>query len=371
MSSQIVTPIIEKPCPIYIDRDLLLCKQLIDCCIENSNHYAIITDDNVKSLYASQLIQHFNNYNLDVQLISIPAGEGSKTRNVASFIQDQFFELGFGRDTCIIALGGGVISDLAGYVAATYCRGVPIIYLPTTLMAMVDASIGGKTGVNTSYGKNLVGVFSQPKTIFSDINTLSTLPDSEYISAFPEVIKHALIYDDDFFNFLLNNAEAIRKRDPSLLKIVIEKSCSIKLAIVNQDERESGIRVICNFGHTVGHALEKITDYSVSHGIAVAIGLLVESYISVKLGLLSKSEFEKIREIIENFRLILRVPCNIKINDLKESLILDKKTKNKLPMFVLLKRIGETYLNNLQYTMKIDNAILNDGLDYMISEFVR
>ncbi len=360
----------EKPCPIFINDDLLNSPHLIDLGLKESNHHVIITDDNVRLLYASKLMEYLQKNNIHAHLISIAPGEISKTREMATFVQDQLFELGLGRDTCLIALGGGVITDLAGYVAATYCRGIPVIYMPTTLMAMVDASLGGKTGVNTPYGKNLVGVFSQPKAIILDISTLNSLSEPEYLSGFSEVIKHALIFDNEFFEYLSSNADGLMNRDSHLLKKTIEKSCLIKTTIVKQDERESGIRAICNFGHTIGHALELVTDYSISHGYAVAVGMLVEAYMSVKLGLLSSVEFQRIRNIMDRFSMPLKILSNIALEDIKRAIILDKKSRNKMPMFVTLKRIGETYAPDSQFTISIEESMLDQGLNYLMQEFV-
>jgi 3-dehydroquinate synthase len=356
----------QRPCPIYIDEHLLFSQSLMDCCKDTSSQHVIITDDNVGPLYAAPLQSHLEKHNVCSHRVTIPCGEASKTREVAFSIQDQLFELGCGRDTVIIALGGGVITDLAGFVAATYCRGVPVIYLPTTLLGMVDAAIGGKTGVNTAYGKNLIGVFAQPKAVFSDINTLSTLPESEYITAFSEIVKHALIYDEDYFDFLFNNTIKLKSRDPALLKVVIEKSCVIKSRIVEIDEREAGLRAICNFGHTIAHALEYVTDYHMRHGKAVAIGILVESYMACEIGMLSVSDFRRIREIIDLLSIPLSIDCSIKLGDIKKAVVLDKKSRAKKPRFVMLKRIGETHLHDSKHTMPVDDKIVDMALSYLM-----
>ncbi len=347
--------------PIHIDENLLFSQSLINFCKDKCSAYTIITDDNVQPLYATRLQEHFKKHDISTHVITVANGEQSKTREIASKIQDQLFELSCGRDTGIIALGGGMITDLAGFVAATYCRGIPAIYLPTSLLAMVDAAIGGKTGVNTDYGKNLIGVFSQPKAVFSDINTLLTLPEAEYITAFAEIIKHALIFDADYFDFLMTHADQLKQRDLTCLKLVIQKSCDIKSTIVSKDEKDQGFRAICNFGHTIGHAIELVSNYSINHGQAVALGILVESSISEQLGILSSNDVEKINNIMMRFSLPLsNFPFDKQL--LKNALILDKKSREKIPHFVILKKIGETYNDNGSYTMPISEEILDKAL---------
>lgn len=347
---------------IYIDENLLLSDALIECCKAHATEYAIITDDNVQPLYAEKLQAHLHQHQIPNFVISVAHGEHSKTRETASAIQDQLCERGCGRDTGILALGGGMITDLAGFVAATYCRGIPAIYLPTSLLAMVDAAIGGKTGVNTQFAKNLVGVFAQPKALFADINTLITLPEIEYICAFAEIIKHALIFDADYFEFLLTHAERLKARDLSLLKSVINTSCAIKSKIVATDEKETGLRAICNFGHTIGHAIEHVSNYALNHGQAVAIGIILEAYIATELQILSKEDFKKIEDIIKLFAIPTTVNITLNQTELKKALTLDKKSRKKTPHMVMLAKIGQTYQNNDDFTLPITDLVLESAL---------
>jgi len=354
---------------IYIGENILENSHFIDLCQRLKHHIVIITDDNLYALYALPLKTYLGSHGLNISVISIPSGEKFKSRETKYFIEDKLFELGCGRDTCIIALGGGVITDLAGFVAATYCRGIPVIYLPTTLLAMLDASIGGKTSVNTSFGKNMIGTFTQPKAVFIDVNTLSTLPDSEYLFAFVEAIKHALIYDSQFFDLLYSNVEKIKKRDKSLLTEIIRKSCDIKSKIVETDEKETGMRSLLNFGHTIGHALELMSEYSMSHGQAVAMGSIVESYLSFKLGLLKNDDFQKIKNIFQDYGVLLPIDMDITADHLKKSMILDKKSKNKIPHFVLLNKIGEAHLPKSGYTSSVSEETLDQAVTFLNENF--
>jgi 3-dehydroquinate synthase len=356
---------------IHIDENLLENQRLIQAIPVNCTQVMIITDDIVLPLYATALKEYFAINNVNVDIISFPSGESSKSREMVAYLQDELLKRGCGRDTCIIALGGGVVTDLAGFVAATYCRGIPAIYLPTTLLAMVDAAIGGKTGVNTPYGKNLIGVFSKPEAIFSDINTLSTLPDLEYTAAFSEIIKHALILDRVHFEYLINHVEHLKNRDKVVLKNVIQKSCEIKCSIVINDEKDHGIRAICNVGHTIGHALELVCNYSLSHGVAVAIGIIVESFISHHMGLLNAEDFQIIQAVIVKFGIPLSFNGDFSPEDFKSALILDKKTRDKIPQFALLKKIGETHRHHESYTTPVDEHTLDKAINFMFCEYRR
>ncbi len=301
----------------------------------------IITDNVVAPLYLSKLLK-FLPY--QTTSITIPHGEISKSRQMKAFLEDQLFAQGCGRDTCLISLGGGVVSDLVGFVAATFCRGVPCIYIPTSLLAMVDASIGGKTGINTSYGKNLIGTFTQPIAVIIAIDVLDTLPEAEYISAFAEVVKHSLIYDTEFFYYLAKNTEKIKSRNKSFLLKAIKRSCEIKAEIVACDETEKGLREILNFGHTYAHALEKITGYSLTHGFAVSIGLAWESKLASSLGYLPYEELENILNVLGSIGLPTENTDSISSVVLKDALLSDKKNKNGKVHFVLLEKIGKVFV---------------------------
>ena len=250
------------------------------------------------AIQLSQTYMEINYRNLYLQLgleailFSFPNGEQHKSRATKEKLEDQLFEKELGRDICVIALGGGVTTDLGGYLAATYCRGVPLVMMPTSLLGMVDASIGGKTGVNTPYGKNLVGSIYQPKKVLIDPATLQSLPLKELRNGIVEMIKHGLILDRDYFTYLNEHADQLLELDLSILEKAIFESCRIKREIVEQDDRESGKRNLLNFGHTVGHALENLTHYSLAHGEAVAIGILVESHLAVQLGHLNSNDFD-------------------------------------------------------------------------------
>ncbi|HET6372645.1 MAG TPA: 3-dehydroquinate synthase, partial [Candidatus Polarisedimenticolia bacterium] len=233
--------------------------------------YALVTDSNVAPLHARPLLAALTAAGLPTMLIEFPAGEGNKTRSTKEAVEDALAAAGVGRDAAVIALGGGVVCDLAGFVAATYHRGIPYVQVPTTLLAMVDASVGGKTGVDTPQGKNLIGAFHQPAAVFIDTEYLATLPGRDYRSGLAEVVKAGAICDADLFELLRREAPRLLARDPSLVPEVIERSCRIKAQVVAADEKEGDLRKILNFGHTIGHALEAVTGFAMTHGEAVAV----------------------------------------------------------------------------------------------------
>lgn len=326
----------------------------------------IVTDNNVNKFY-KELINNLEKFkNLEfVKTISIPHGEGSKSRKMKSHVEDEMFESNCTRDTLIIAIGGGVVLDLAGFVAATFCRGIPIIYIPTSFLAQIDASIGGKTGINTKFGKNLIGAFKQPEAVFISQKFLDTLPDVEYICAFAEVIKHALIADKNYFNYLIDNIDKAKSKDSEFLAKVIKRSIEIKLDIVKKDEKENNIRAILNFGHTIGHAIEKACNYNINHGQAVAYGILVESYISYNLKFLAKSSYQQIIKIINLYNIE-----NLLLPELDSSILgnclnylkYDKKNIDNDIRMILIKNIGEVVFANNNYTQPINILNIENSL---------
>lgn len=337
--------------------DIAAPTELVALCQNQFAQVVIVSDHTVASHYAVSLSQ-----SLQAKVICIEPGEQSKTREIKAYIEDQLFKLGCGRDTCLLALGGGVVTDLVGFVAATYMRGVPVIYLPTTLLAMIDAAIGGKTAINTDYAKNSIGTFTQPSAIFVDVNTLATLPDSEFRAALPEAIKHGLVSDAGYFNFIESNLAAIIDRDPLLLKQLIETSSLIKSAIVIQDVQEKNKREVLNLGHTVAHAIESASDYTIKHGEAVALGLIAEARLSHTMGLLASDDLQRIESLLARVidLSLLAIPAR---QTLLSALSFDKKTRNKKIRVVLLRELGEVVCQQNRYAQALTGTQLEKLLD--------
>lgn len=330
------------------------------------SRFAVISDETVGPLYGVSFSQLLAAGGLDVVLLTIPSGETYKSREEKEKLENTLFEKRFGRDTCIIALGGGVVTDLAGYVAATYCRGVPLVMIPTSLLGMVDASIGGKTGVNVPYGKNLLGCIHQPKSVWIDPSILRTLPLQEMRNGVVEMVKHGLIGDPAFFHYLEEHADRLLKLEDSVLEKSIFESCRIKKEIVEEDEKENGKRRLLNFGHTIGHALEKLTHYALPHGEAVAIGLLVESRLSVLMGHLQAHSFNRIEEILKSYTLPLKLPHQLTIPSILEALQLDKKSLKGKPRFVIIEEIGSPLSFDFAYCTNVDEKLISNALQWMI-----
>ena len=355
------------PYPIYIGQQLLMQPLLADTIKALHKRVVLITDSNVATLLASSYQAYFNTHGIHTEHLTFPAGENHKTRETKALLEDALLAKSYGRDTCLIALGGGVTTDLVGFIAATYMRGVPVIDIPTTLLAMVDASIGGKTGVNTPFGKNLIGSFNQPHAVFIDTDTLASLSKREYINGLAEVIKHAIIADAKQVALLETKHEAILARDPKTLAELILENCQVKQHIVEQDEHEHGIRQHLNYGHTIAHAIELIEQYQIGHGEAVAIGMLVEAYIAVRLGILAETELSRLQKLMSLYALPLSTKAFTDKSAFIAALTLDKKSKAKTPRFVLLKKLGQVYQPGEEYTVAVAEDILQDALDWAAS----
>ena len=325
--------------PIYIGNDLLREPRLIVPHL-NQKKVAIVTNTTVAPLYLDRLISVLEKNEVNSIPIILPDGEEYKNMETLNQIFNSLLTNKCERNTTIIALGGGVIGDLAGFAAATFMRGVPFIQIPTTLLAQVDSSIGGKTGINHDLGKNLVGAFYQPRMILADSTTLDTLPRREFISGIAEIIKYGLIRDYPFFEWLEKNMSKLLAREHEVLEEAIERSCKNKVEVVAADEREHGIRAILNLGHTFGHAIENAMGYGTwLHGEAVAAGTVLAAKLSERMHLIGNAEVERIQKIYSQAGLPTIVPDL----DAKKYLNLmgrDKKVESGNIRFILLKGIG-------------------------------
>jgi 3-dehydroquinate synthase len=320
----------------------------------------IISDENVFPVYGSRVEGVLKDAGFAVNYFVVPAGEETKSTDFATKIYDFLVEHRTERDDIIVALGGGVVGDLAGFAAATFLRGIPWVQVPTSLAAMVDASIGGKVGVNHPEGKNLIGAFYQPTLVLSDPQTLATLPRRELTSGWAEVIKHGLILDREFFEFLENNVDKVKKLDPQLLTAAVARSAAIKAGVVSEDEKErTGKRTILNYGHTIGHGLEAVTEYRrFLHGEAVAIGMMGAAALSQRLGLLSSTAVQRQKSLLQKFDLpaSLRAQATslgrgrkqdnfkVRVAAVASAMKLDKKVRGKAIRWVLLQDIGKTVI---------------------------
>jgi len=323
--------------PVIIQKGLL---ESIHTHLE-PGRYAVITDANVADLYGKELARVLGEHDISTEIIVFEAGEKSKTRRTKETIEDTMLASMFDRSSKVIGLGGGVPGDIAGFTASTFMRGIPIIQIPTTLLAMVDSSVGGKTAVNHPLGKNLIGTFYQPEKVLIDPDTLGTLPEQDLLNGIAEIIKHGIIRDASLFGELEKNMESIKQGPPSFgWDGLIETNCRIKSAVVISDEKESGLRRILNFGHTVGHALETLSQGSMAHGEAVSIGMAAESAAARNMGLLEHSECERIVACITSSGLPASLPGTCDIDAVIQKTLHDKKTAGGTILYSLPDRIG-------------------------------
>ena len=306
----------------------------------------IVTDTNIAPLYAAQTAELLARAGVEAEVVSVPAGESAKSLTQANELFTRAIEMGLDRKSPIIALGGGVVGDLAGFVAATYMRGVPFIQLPTSLLAQVDSSVGGKVAVNHPLGKNLIGAFHQPDAVFMDLDVLKTLPAREIATGLGEIIKYGIICDADFFAWLEEQCADVLDLEPAATMHMIARSCAIKADVVRQDEREGGLRRILNFGHTIAHAVEKETGYArYRHGEAVAIGMVGAADISVAMGLLGGADRRRIERLIRTMGLPYTVK-DVALDAMYEDLFHDKKTVGGRIHWVLAEGIGKVSVHS-------------------------
>jgi 3-dehydroquinate synthase len=318
----------------------------------------IITDTNVESLYAGALCDALGKGGFAADVLSVPAGEPSKSLRQANRLFEKLPSHGLDRQSFVIALGGGVVGDLAGFVAASYLRGLALIQVPTSLLAQVDSSVGGKVGVNLPQGKNLVGAFYQPRLVLADTDALKTLPKQELRAGFAEVIKHGAIRDAKFFGWLEREYKRVLALDPEAVAYVVRRCCEIKAEVVSADERESGLRALLNFGHTVGHAMETLSDYSgLLHGEAISMGMCCGARLSVKRAGLSEADAQRLRELIAASGLPTRLGKTFKLGELLEAARLDKKARDGKLRFVLLKHLGEAFVSDVVTDVDIREVV--------------
>jgi len=311
----------------------------------------VITDSNLFSFYKDFL------KNLSQHIFVFEAGEESKNINTLMRIYDFLIDKSADRHSLILAFGGGVVGDTAGFAAATYMRGAKLIQLPTSLLAMVDSSVGGKTGINYGGYKNIIGSFYQPEAVFVDVAFLKTLPEREYLSAFAEVVKYGMIRDKKLFEFLENSVDALKNRDLESLRFVVERSIKNKAEIVAEDEKEKNIRALLNFGHTFAHAIESITNYKrYLHGEAVSIGMVIASRLAEKLGYMRSEDTKRLKNLLLSFGLPIKVDFSINPEQIYEIMLKDKKNRDGVLRFVL--------------TMGIGNSIITDSIEREVVEEV-
>jgi 3-dehydroquinate synthase len=328
-----VTTISTLSYPIHVGDDLLSSLTTLVPAVNSVHRFAVITDETVGPRYADRVAAALAPKR--ATLISIPPGEEHKSRFTWAQITDALLASGFGRDSMIIALGGGVITDLAGFVGATLMRGVPVINIPTTVLAMVDAAIGGKTGVDTEHGKNLVGAFHPPLAVLADLQVLTTLPIHEQVNGLAEAIKHGVIADAAYFDLLANTQLATAD-----WHAIVTGSAAIKAAAVAADEREHGRRKVLNFGHTIGHAVEHLLEYRIAHGACVAIGMLAETRMAIALGLCDPALESQLADVLDRFALPSELPDALDVDAVIAATATDKKARNGVVEYALPSRCG-------------------------------
>ncbi len=332
-----------------------------------AHRYALVSDSNVAALYGESTILQLKDAGLTAELFTFDAGERNKSRTTWSDLSDGLLRAGFGRDSCLIAMGGGVTCDLGGFVAATYMRGIPVVQVPTSLVAMMDASIGGKTGVDVEAGKNLVGAFHAPNLVVADADVVATLPRAERAQGMIEAVKHGAIMDEAYFAELDREMPALLDGEAASIERAVARSVELKSEVVSDDEREAGRREILNFGHTFGHAIEAACSFRVPHGTAVACGMILEARLGASLGVTGRDVVEQLEQVVGRVGLPIGIPEEAAPGDIMTYLTLDKKVRHGRTRFVLLSRIGAVHLADGAWSQPVDEDTVLD----LVNAFVR
>jgi 3-dehydroquinate synthase len=306
-----------------------------------AHRYVLVADDTVMGLYGEEVLGLLRGAGLNVHPLSFPPGEASKTRESWASLTDRALEAGVGRDGAVIALGGGVTGDLAGFLAATYMRGIPLVQVPTSLVAMVDSGVGGKTGVDVPGGKNLVGAFHPPRLVLADTELAGSLPRTERSQGLAEAVKHGAILDRGYFERIRDDAGALMGGEPGATATLVARSVELKSGVVGRDEREGGLRQILNFGHTLGHALEAATEFALPHGSAVATGMVLEARIGEALGVTREGTARELARVLEALELPTSPPDGLSTEAVLAWTGRDKKVRSGRPRYVLLREVGE------------------------------
>jgi len=348
----------ERSYPIYIETGLFNQAGFLLSAIQGKQ-CAIVTNETVAPLFLNSIKKPLNDAGISTFEIILPDGEQYKTIEYFNVVLTQLLENRAARDTTLIALGGGVIGDMGGFAAACYQRGIPFIQVPTTLLSQVDSSVGGKTAVNHPLGKNMIGAFYQPKAVFIDTNSLSTLPDREFYAGMAEVIKYGIMYDGDFFTWIEDQTTAIKNRDADALRYLITKCCSIKAEVVNLDEKEHGVRALLNLGHTFGHAIEAEKGYGVwLHGEAVAAGMVLATKLAVLRNWITASECSRIQRLLMLFNLPIIGPADMSADRYIKHMQHDKKVLSGKMRFIVPTSIGSA---------KVIDDVKNEELTTILS----
>ena len=322
-----------------------------------AKRYVVVADSYVAELLGGRLMASLAAAGVAAELITFPRGEASKHLGTVAELASRLAQLGLDRKDALIALGGGVTGDITGFLAAIYMRGIPFVQIPTTLLAQVDSSVGGKTGVDIPEGKNLVGAFYQPRYVYIDSSVLMSLPVAELLNGLAEVIKYGVIYDAGFFRFLAEQRQAILARDLGVLEEVIARCCEIKGAVVAADEREADLRRILNFGHTLGHAVEAASNYTLAHGLAVGLGMVAACRLAAGKGIFLQDQAEAVCRLIADYGLPTEIPAEFSTGKIKSFLKTDKKTVGGRPFFVLPTEIGKVVITDAVSEELIDTVL--------------